>query len=157
MRVCIDHMAFNAKGQQYKNRNPMTIPEILNLTEYMTYGNDATPVPVRYKLRHVVYHQSAGLDGGHYAAAVTRIRNQPSGAKTFFCNDPVVTDFTYDEVYYDHEVTNMLLAPQLNMGDNDDVQSDYDPTYLIYVRLPTRPATVIVENTTVGERITRQP
>ncbi|KAL6708319.1 hypothetical protein ACN47E_003243 [Coniothyrium glycines] len=68
------------------------IPDILDLTNYMTSSTKDPPSkPVRYKLRHVTYH-IGGLKGGHYVAGVTGFQyTNDNGAAIpvtqYCCND----------------------------------------------------------------------
>lgn len=162
LRIRINQMAFDEEGVTYKNRNPLEIPDQLDITQYMTYSADANPVPVRYRLRNVVYHSGPLLEGGHYTAGVTRIRRDPSGANEFWCNDRIVSDFTRQAVHLDHGTNNMLTANPVDLSNEESSESEFDPSYLVYVRLPTASAgakgsvvtaPVVVDRRSVAERI----
>jgi hypothetical protein len=86
---------FDRAGNKYTG--PVTIEEILDLTQYMTFQNN--PLPVRYRLTSAAHHIGAGMAFGHYGAGVTswagrgggpRVRGQAAGPNRepqWFCND----------------------------------------------------------------------
>jgi uncharacterized UBP type Zn finger protein len=90
-----------------KNRNPIAVPEELDLTEYMVRGEGKNRIedhlPVHYGLRHIIYHSGDNATSGHYTASVTGMppvggNRQIAHVKEFFCNDANVYNFTADEM-----------------------------------------------------------
>jgi hypothetical protein len=67
-----------------KNRNPMLISEILDMTPYMERIPYNNHMDVTYELRHIVYHAGSQVGGGHYGASVTSAEDS---SRKFFCND----------------------------------------------------------------------
>jgi hypothetical protein len=132
-------------GVGYKNRNPLGVPEELDITQHMTVGDDPNALPIRYGLRHVMYH-SGELGVGHYTAGITRLP-QPGGnkktapVKEFFCNDEDVQGFTAEAMNYEvDEVNNMLMVVPLDITpeDADYQMPEFDVSAWIYTRLPNR-------------------
>jgi ubiquitin C-terminal hydrolase len=71
-----------------KNTRKIEIEETLDLTQYMAFQDN--PTPVRYRLVDVVYHRGTELTSGHYVAGVTR----PLGARPQYeCNDTDVQNW----------------------------------------------------------------
>ncbi|KAF2826421.1 cysteine proteinase [Ophiobolus disseminans] len=141
LRIHVNVEAYNASGQPYKNRKTLAIPEILDITQHMTYSDDPNPLPVCYKLRHVLYHQGDLLRNGHYAAAVTEMpppRGRWAHSNKFFCNDSVISDFTNELMPTKRNVSNILTANPVNLSAGLNVENDYDPSIIWYERMPTR-------------------
>lgn len=74
LRVHLDLTTLDDNGAQtiIKNRNPVEIPDILDLTEHV-HRPDAnrSPRPLQYKLISVLYHAGPNTTGGHWAAGVS--------------------------------------------------------------------------------------
>ena len=74
--------------------NGIVVDDVLSLTDYMTH-QDGTPV--EYKLHCATYHQSNGIDAGHYTAGVTQPRGpgrrSATAATQFFIDDDQVIDW----------------------------------------------------------------
>jgi hypothetical protein len=137
-------LAHNGKDY-YKNRNPIDISEVLDITSHMTYGDEANVRRVRYGLQHIVYHTGASLNVGHYAAAVTGMaqlggNRQAIRANKFFCDDSTIDEFTSALMPAVANVGNMLTVNPVLISKPEDKKHDlertpFDPSYLIYVRL----------------------
>tara|TARA_R110002003_G_scaffold141_7_gene12930 strand:+ start:1051 stop:1692 length:642 start_codon:yes stop_codon:yes gene_type:complete len=154
-----------------KNRALVHIPEILDLTQYMTTPPD-DPSPVRYRLVSAVYHRGTSLSAGHYAAGVTSGLGGPTGSRAadeennnrvqFFCNDRVITEWVEPTT-----VANKLTINPLNFSTRMNTQSDSDPYILWYVREPhvevrgAAPVAVVVPVVvgyeTIADRIRKAP
>lgn len=168
-------------GEFNKNRNPIQVPDILDLTEYMDHESD-NPLPVRYRLSSAIYHTGDSLLSGHYGAGVTsgrgqRARFQKSSYKAkpasglgtapntseradnlqFFCNDTEITDWNASAT-----VQNKLTINPVDFSDEMDTTSTWDPYTLWYVREPRdAPARVVAvapveeedEADTIGGRL----
>lgn len=108
------------RPKNWKNRSHIEVPEMLDITQHMTYqGED--PTPVRYRLVHVVYHCGESLEAGHYVAGVTsaprpgdRIRNRRRLEKQWMCNDSVVDQWTMPD-----NVDNKLTIVPLDFEADD--------------------------------------
>jgi hypothetical protein len=173
--------AHNGKDY-YKNRNPIDIPEVLDITSHMTYGDEAKVRRVRYGLQHIVYHAGASLNVGHYTAAVTGMpqlggNRQDIRANKFFCDDSTIYEFTSALMPAVANVGNVLTVNPVLISKPEDKKHDlertpFDPSYLIYVRLdnnekskPTKSATravipvvgTIADNVKKSPRIRRKP
>jgi hypothetical protein len=110
-----------------KNMNPIAIPDILDLTQYMD-GHDDNTRPVLYKLVSATYHAGQDLHAGHYVSGVTgpRLPKQKSDPPRFWCND---------------ESINLEPSTQQNLLTRNPVERDksrYDPYLLWYERMPPK-------------------
>jgi hypothetical protein len=172
--VLTNLLATDEEGKEYKNRNPLEIPEELDITAQMTFGQEEDPVRVRYGLRHVVYHAGASLTGGHYTAAVTCMPQVGGNRNTMpvrevFCDDARIFDFTNEEMPYLPDVHNVLTVnpvdPSYENDEGDKVEkTELNPSILVYVRLPNRSETraptgpaIAVDTRSVADRIKAAP
>jgi hypothetical protein len=134
-----------------KNRNPLAIPEELDITAHMTFAEEEDPVQMRYGLCHIVYHVGDSIAGGHYTAAVTRMpqtggnrNNLP--VREVFCDDHRIVDFTPATMPYVPHVQNVRNVLTVNPVDLSKLDhrkrkmqmESHDPYMLVYVRLPNR-------------------
>lgn len=72
LRVYLSRTHFNTTTFKTKKlRTQFDIPEILDLTSYVTAAKGMKPAPLEYKLLSGVYHSGAGIQSGHYVAGVT--------------------------------------------------------------------------------------
>jgi hypothetical protein len=174
--VITNFLAIDEEGKEYKNRNPLEIPEELDITAQMTFGQEEDPVRMRYGLRHVVYHAGASLSGGHYTAAVTRMPQLGGNRNTIlarkvFCDDQRIFDFTNVRMPYLPDVQNVLTVNPVDPSYEDDEgdkveKTEFDPSILVYVRLPNRSetkartrsaTTTVVDTRSVADRIKAAP
>jgi hypothetical protein len=130
-------------ADETKNRNHMEINEEIDLTRYMTYGNEPNPVPVRYGLRHLVYHAGGKLDGGHYVSAVTGLpplpfRTTGEAVNEFFCDDDRIHDFTNALMPRSGDVDNVLTVNPVDLSAKKVFRTKFDFSLAWYVRLPNR-------------------
>jgi hypothetical protein len=140
LHVYISLLTPNAYGEEVKNKNALQIPEILDITRYMSF--QATPTPVRYRLTSVVYHRGGSLRSGHYLAGVTSGRGkpttfQPKNAPSrpdglqFFCDDTRINDWTEPTT-----IANKLTINPVNWSTNKVSVGDCNPYFVWYVREP---------------------
>ncbi|KAF1833157.1 cysteine proteinase [Decorospora gaudefroyi] len=112
-----------------KNTNPISIPDILDITPHMAPPAGGHPHdPVRYKLVSATYHMGTTNKSGHYTANVTGPRVPPFQPQQpqFFCDDARIT-------------RNRPTVPPTNVVTNNPYRrnsSRYDPVILYYERLP---------------------
>jgi hypothetical protein len=101
--ICLETFYVDGEGKARKNRNPIRIPDILDITEHMNYDTQH-PIPVRYRLTSGAYHIGATLESGHYVSGVTTEWGQRPGTRRkngpvlptrpqFLCNDEEISDF----------------------------------------------------------------
>jgi hypothetical protein len=141
LRVCHNVRLGVGNEAGTKNRATIHIPDILDLTRYMTTPPD-DPSPVRYRLVSAVYHRGISLSAGHYAAGVTSGLDGTTGIRAadeennnrvqFFCNDRVITEWVELTT-----VANKLTINPLNLSTWSNTQSDSEPYILWYVRSRT--------------------
>jgi hypothetical protein len=146
--VVNDLSCYDDKGVQYKNRNPIYIPEKPDFTSHMTYGADSNAIPARYGLQHVVYHAGNSLDFGHYTAAVTSVpqiggNRKILPANEFFCDDSKIDEFTNASTPAVADVANVLTVNPMRISKPDDkrkkfTRTPFDLYILLYVRLQHR-------------------
>lgn len=125
------------KMKLVKNLNPIQVPDILDITQYMTFQPaDQGHLPVRYKLVGSNYHAGPNAKSGHYVAGVTgpKERFQKADGPQYFCNDRNIGDWV------DAQGRNVLTAnPALNPAENTAVKgSRFNTTTLWYVRMNAR-------------------
>lgn len=113
--------------QNVATRN-YTVPDILDLTQYMTYVQEwgmTNPLPIRYKLINACFHIGATVNSGHYTSATTgpMLDGQTPPRRQYEINDRWVTDETLDDG------SNYITNPP---GDH----TDWKPYYLWYERIP---------------------
>jgi uncharacterized UBP type Zn finger protein len=145
-----------------KNRNPIAVPEVLDLTADMYRGEGKDRIknhlPVRYGLRHIMYHSGRTLTRGHYTASVTGMppvggNRQIAHVKEFFCNDDRVTNLTPGAMNYPAGTNVLTENPLMHK------YSEFDGSSWIYVRLPNRApaapqaAPVVVSQGEIAERV----
>jgi hypothetical protein len=130
-----------------KNRNPVAAPAVLDLTADMYLGHGESRIedhlPVRYGLRHIIYHSGPNATSGHYTASVTGMppvggNRQIAHVREFFCNDRYITNLTPAAMHYPAG-TNVLLQNPLKHK-----YSSFEATCWVYVRLPNRAAPAVV-------------
>ena len=148
----------DAEGEPAKNRNPLRIPDILDLTQHIQQVGDRPAAPLRYKLIDVVYHQGDSLNSGHYVAGVTGPESIPD-THQFFVNDIRVHPWS------NTAGTSVLTANPAEH--NDYYESEYDPHLLFYDYIPnskgsTKGMTVvplaadIQDDSSIAERIRKK-
>lgn len=133
MCIHVNLFAKTPEGISIKNRNPLRIPSILDLTQHVKPVGDHPPAPLRYKLINVVYRTGNGLDGGHYVAGVTgpssATDSDPANPPNQFCaNDQFVEPWT------NTAGTNVLTANPATHEKFD--RAKYDPYLLFYEYIP---------------------
>jgi hypothetical protein len=143
--VVNDLSAYDDKGVQYKNRNPIGIPEELDFTSHMIHGADSDPVLIRYGVQHVVYHAGNSLNFGHYTTAVTGMpqiggNRKALPAKEFFCDDSKIDGFTNALMPAVADVGKLLTVNPVRISTPGDkrkklTRTPFDPYILLYARL----------------------
>lgn len=142
LRVHLDLSTKNDdKVTNIKNKNPIKIPDILDLTEH-TYAPETSkqPWPLRYKLISVLYHVGDETTHGHWVAGVScprskaerEARNGKRGAtlakappRYFFSNDHRVDEWQTIE-----DGNPLTENPYIKYS------SKYNAVVLMYERLP---------------------
>jgi len=82
--VChLKRFAVNRFGHPLRLKKKITFPKRLEICEYMSQLNKATPPP--YDLVGILVHQGQSCDSGHYLSYVKRV------GQWYKCNDNVVT------------------------------------------------------------------
>ncbi|KAJ4312968.1 hypothetical protein N0V94_007176 [Neodidymelliopsis sp. IMI 364377] len=128
MRIHLDLMS---RETQRKNRKPIRIPDILDLTPHVQRVGQNIPAPLRYRLISVVYHSGPGLDRGHYTASVTGPGPADGGEAVhrFWVNDERV----FSRPDRAGTIDNMLT---INPAKRNGVR--FDPYLLFYEYIPNR-------------------
>ncbi|KAJ4369789.1 hypothetical protein N0V83_005553 [Neocucurbitaria cava] len=125
LRIQLSLVGFDDEGT-YKNQNAIGIPDILDLTQYMSNSEAENPWPVRYKLITATYHAGEDANSGHYVSAVT-------GPKEKFQKGPAPQYFCVDEDIYDWEGEDYPNVLTINPAEHNGM--DFDTTMLFYVRI----------------------
>ncbi|CAO2648436.1 Nn.00g077030.m01.CDS01 [Neocucurbitaria sp. VM-36] len=127
LRVFLSLSIIDEDDNAIKIRNHIQIPDILDLTRYMTFPATQNPWPVRYKLVSSTYHTGATPTSGHYVAGVTGPKEpfKKGPRPQYFCNDDVITDWV------DAQQPNVITS-------NPAIQSNtnFDATIIFYERIP---------------------
>ncbi|KAJ4378959.1 hypothetical protein N0V86_005836 [Didymella sp. IMI 355093] len=127
MCIHVNLFARNFAGRPVKNRNPMDIPDILDLTQHVQTVDNHPAAPLRYKLIDIIYHAGAGLSSGHCTAGVTgpdtvKDTDPANPLNQFFVNDSRVQPWS------NTTQTNVLTANPAKGG--------YNPYLLFYEYIP---------------------
>ncbi|XPS67983.1 hypothetical protein M3J09_000282 [Ascochyta lentis] len=137
LRIHLD-VSMKRGNDQYsvaKNRTPIKIPDVLDLTRHAFVPNAGRePWPLRYKLASVLYHAGPFVTGGHWTAGVSRPIPKPQrgrrdpnapSAAYYFCNDETIQAWP----------ANVGMNP-LTVNPEKRASSEFNAVVLMYERLP---------------------
>ncbi|KAF1917976.1 hypothetical protein BDU57DRAFT_528474 [Ampelomyces quisqualis] len=145
--------AYDENGNVYKNRNPIDIPETLDVTQHMTMGSENNehpdPIKVRYTLKHVVYHAGTTINVGHYVAGITQMprstlnsnpkdKEGEGGVKEWFCDDSQVFGMR-NRVRGVAQGENVLTVNPVDVSTRMVQMTEFDPVMILYERIRTKP------------------
>ena len=94
----------------YKSTENVSIPEMVDLTEYLEADDKDTGVTARYRLDVLVSHAGLGVKVGHY---ICHVRNHADPTRWHCLNDQVTTNERFAEAVGDQRSRTQLFTPYL--------------------------------------------